>query len=79
MKNKTLLKLRASEVRVMQGVSVQGHLKEKVLLLLLPKSLLLRHRSRIDEVDEANLKKNRKHSVVSFFLSKDVRKGPKLK
>ena len=78
MKNGNLLQLRASEVRVMQGVSVQGHLKEKVLLLLLPKSLLLRHRSRIDEEDEANVK-NRKHSVVSFFLSKDVRKGPKLK
>ena len=69
--------MRASEIRVMQGVGVQGHLKERVLLLLLPKSLLLRQRSRIEEEDEANVK-NRKHSVVSFFLSNHVRKGPKL-
>ena len=46
-----------SEICAMQGVGVQGHLKERVLLLLLPKSLLLRQRSRIDEEDEANVKK----------------------
>ena len=58
--------MRASEICVMQGVGVQGHLKERVLLLLLPKSLLLRQRSRMDEEDEANVK-NRKHGIVSFF------------
>ena len=69
MKNGNLLQLRASEVRVMQGVGVQGHLKERVLLLLLPKSLLLRQRSRIDEEDEANVKKQ-KTQCCDFFSVK---------
>ena len=60
--------MRASEICVMQGVGVQGHLKERVLLLLLPKSLLLRQRSRIDEEDEANVKKQKAQFCEIFSV-----------
>ena len=72
------MKFRDSENRVMQGVGVQGHLKERVLLLLLPKRLLLRQRSRIDEEDEANVKKQKTQCFDFLFLSNHVRKEPNL-
>ena len=77
MKNGNLLKLRASEICVMQGVGVQGYLKERVLLLFLPKSLQLRQRSRIDEEDEANVKKQ-KTQCCEFFSVKTRKEGAKV-